>query len=108
MISIGKRDRKIQVLMPAVTRGQSGDVITAYVPRFTRPLYAGVAGATGRERMAAGQNVAAWELKVTILYNANISRNDKVEYNGERYDIVGMAEVGRREGLELLVVRTLQ
>jgi SPP1 family predicted phage head-tail adaptor len=108
MIAIGKRDRRVTVLMQSVTRGQSGDVITAYTPRFSKPLYAGVAGATGRERMAAGQNTAPWELKVTVLYNSGISRNDKVEYNGERYDIVGMSEIGRREGLELLVTRTLQ
>ena len=108
MISIGKRDRKIVVLMPAVTRGASGDSITTYVPRFSKPLHAGVAGASARERMAAGQNTAPWELKLTVLYNAAISRNDRIEYAGETYDIVGMSELGRREGLEMLVVRTLQ
>lgn len=108
MIRIGERDRQVLVLMPAVARGASGDSITTYVPRFSKPLYAGVAGATGREVMAAGQNTAPWELKVTVLYNKGISRNDKVEYNGERYDIVAMAEVGRRQGLELLIVRNLK
>jgi SPP1 family predicted phage head-tail adaptor len=108
MISIGKRDRRITVLVAVTTRGPSRDVVTNYVPRFIKPLHAGVAGATGRERMAAGQNTAPWELKVSVLYNSTISRNDRIEYNGERYDIVGMSEIGRREGLELLVVRTLQ
>lgn len=108
MISIGKRDRKVTVLMSSTSRGISGDVITKLVPRFSKPLHAAVAGATGRERMAAGQNVAAWELKVTILYNAAISRNDVIEYNSERYEIVGMSEIGRRECLELLVTRSLQ
>lgn len=108
MISIGTRDRKVTVLMTSVTRGASGDVITKLVPRFSKPLHAAVAGATGRKRIAAGQNTAPWELKVTILYNAAISRNDVIEYNSERYEIVGMSELGRREGLELLVVRTLQ
>lgn len=108
MISIGKRDRKVQILMPSVNRSPSGSVVTTYVPRFSKPLWAAVAGATGRERMAAGQNTAPWELKVTILYNAVVSRNDRVEYEGERYDLVGMSEIGRREGLELLIVRSLQ
>jgi SPP1 family predicted phage head-tail adaptor len=108
MISIGKRDRKVTVLTPSTTRGASGDVITTLVPRFSKPLHAAVAGASAREMMAAGQNVAAWELKVTILYNTAISRNDVIEYNSERYEIVGMSELGRREGLELLIVRSLQ
>jgi len=108
MISIGRRDRKVLVLMTSVTRGASGDVITKLVPRFSKPLHAAVAGASGRERMAAGQNTAPWELKVTILYNAAISRNDVIEYNSERYEIVGMSELGRREQLELLVTRSLQ
>lgn len=108
MISIGKRDRKVTVLMFSTTRGASGDVITKLTPRFSKPLHAAVAGATGRERMAAGHNTAPWELKVTVLYNAAISRNDVIEYNNERYEIVGMSELGRREGLELLIVRSLQ
>lgn len=110
MISIGKRDRRVTVLMSQTTRevAGSGGSVTTYVPRFSKPLHATVSGASGREVMAAGQNIARWEHKITVLFNSSISRNDKIEYNGERYEIVAMSEIGRRECLEILVTRDLK
>lgn len=105
-MTAGRRDKRVQVLKRVETRGSAGDVLTTYVPRCK--VWGEVLARTGRERISAQQEVAAWDVKVRVLFNPAITHTDKIVLNSVRYDVVHLAELGRQEGLEILAARDLQ
>lgn len=106
MTPSGKRDRRLTILQRQETRGPAGDVVVTYVQRCR--VWAALSGWRGREAFASQQDVPAWELKASILFRKDVSSSDKVEVDGKRYDIVHVAEQGRRDGLELLLTKDLE
>jgi SPP1 family predicted phage head-tail adaptor len=106
MISAGKRDRRVTILRRQETRGPAGDVVVTYAQRCR--VWAALSGWKGREAYASQQDIPAWELRASILFRQDVSASDKVEVDGKRYDIVHVAEVGRREGLDLLLAKDLE
>jgi SPP1 family predicted phage head-tail adaptor len=106
MIDAGSRDRRITLHKRSVARSPTGAEVVTYAPHCR--LWAAVRDRTGRERNASGQGDAlSWDAKVTVLYSAAIDAKDRIEYRNQLHDIVALTELGRREGLELLISKAL-
>ena len=55
----------------------------------------------GDERYAATQMVAEADTRWRIRYRADLTPIDRLSYAGRIYDVTGVVEIGRREGLEI-------
>jgi SPP1 family predicted phage head-tail adaptor len=53
------------------------------------------------ERIGAGQEFAVKELRFTTRYFDDLQATDVIRFDGQNYDVEGIAEIGRREGLEI-------
>lgn len=103
----GALDRRVIILRqgPSVHDGLQ-NLPGAFAPIGTR--WASVKPAMGREAVEHDQKEARAPMSIWLRFDSltrTIAPTDAVELDGERYQIVAPAvEVGRREGIELLVV----
>jgi SPP1 family predicted phage head-tail adaptor len=98
----GPLDRRVTLQRPAETRGAAGDSLIGY--QTVAEVWAGKRDMRGREVLAAGATLAEVETLITIRWRSDIRPAWRVLLDGRAYDIQGMAEVGRRDGLELRCV----
>lgn len=99
MIVAGPLDRRITLERPTVTKGSSGGPITnwgvaAEVWAFVRP-------ASAREFIAGAAEVSEQRTVFRIRWRDDVVTTWRVGFSGQKYRIVGVAEIGRAEGLEL-------
>lgn len=96
-----KLDRRISIYQPIKTQNSYGEI--TYADSLLAVVYAQVVPIGGRETFFAAQLVPEATFKIVIRYRSDIDTTCKVEFESKRYDIAYLAEIGRREGLELLV-----
>ena len=79
-------------------------------PIFNTPIYEWAAIHTIRarttflraaERIGGGQEFAVKELRFATRWFDDLQPTDVIRFDGENFDIEGIAELGRREGLEI-------
>jgi SPP1 family predicted phage head-tail adaptor len=100
MIQAGKLDRRITIQeRTAVQDGAGGETVT-WVDRAT--VWAAKMDVSGREQLMAHQMVPTDLVRFRIRYRSDVAMTDRVVYDGVAYNIQHKAEIGRREGLELL------
>lgn len=97
----GKLDRRVTLQAPTVTKDARGGPVTQWVDQAT--VWAEVVPLRGREFVETAQVVAGAELKVRMRYRTGVLESWRVVHEGTAYDIQHIAEIGRRDGLELLV-----
>ncbi|MDH7795800.1 MULTISPECIES: head-tail adaptor protein [unclassified Beijerinckia] len=102
MIRAGKLDRKIIIYRsgPEVLDAQG-------VPSFTDTTIATLR-AQLLEQNWADQNTDAgvsgqWRATFRTRWHADIGLSDTVEYEGDRFEVIGINEIGRRNGLDIQV-----
>jgi SPP1 family predicted phage head-tail adaptor len=59
---------------------------------------------TGRELFVAKGTIAENSTRFRLRYRNDLNLTDRLEYDGSEYDIKQIAELGRREGLEIVAV----
>jgi SPP1 family predicted phage head-tail adaptor len=96
----GRLDRRITIEQKAVTRGPSGTekktwTTLAKVSAEVRPK-------TGREVFTAGQVAGEADTLFRIRWRTNVTVENRIVFDGRKYDITSVAEMGRRQGLEIL------
>jgi SPP1 family predicted phage head-tail adaptor len=96
-----KLDRRIDILRPVASQNELGEVQYQYV--LDARVSAQVLPIGGRETFMASQIVPEALFKIRIRYRRAITPAHKVVYQSATYDIAHIAEIGRRQGLELLV-----
>ena len=97
----GKLDRRIQIKVKTSTRDSYGAEILTYTVLAT--VWAEKVPVTGREYFAASQFIPEATLKFRIRFREDFDETALSTYDGVDYDIVYMAEIGRADGVELLV-----
>lgn len=107
LIRGGQLDRRITILRAGPTTHDGlQNVPGAIEPIGTR--WASVKPAMGRETVEHDQKEGRQPLSIWLRYDAltkTILPTDAIEFDGDRYELIAPAlEVGRREGIELLVV----
>lgn len=98
----GKRDRRITIERYSVTRSPAGAEVQTWSELAT--VFAEKLDLSDRERVAAAQVSAEITTRFRILYSrrvADVNPKDRISHAGRTYDIWGVKEIGRREGLEI-------
>lgn len=100
MMRAGELDRSIIIQSATETRDSYGDVLPSWTTFAT--VWATVTANRGDERFAAYQVVAQADILFRIRWRSGITVKMRISYDGQIYDIVHIAEIGRREGLDIL------
>jgi SPP1 family predicted phage head-tail adaptor len=98
----GSLDRRVElqhrVLGARTARGSQVETYETYATVWARKQ-----DLTGREYFAAQGMNAEGSTKFVIRFREDVLETDRVLFNGRSYNVRNIAELGRREGLELTV-----
>ena len=98
---IGRLDRLITYERKSVTINATGNETETYTTLFTG--WSSIQPFRGKETTQAGEVVASNFYVIKTRYNSSLKPKDRANYNSNYYDIVSVNELGRKEGLELMV-----
>ena len=96
----GELDRLIVIETPTEGQDDYGGRALTWVTFAT--VWAKVTPTRGRETVAADQVVAQADTVFRIYWLSGLTTKMRVSYDGQLYDIAHLAEIGRREGLDLM------
>ena len=95
----GKLDKRISLQRRSVVRDTFGSGNESFSNLGT--VWAEVRGVSGKEFFESRIENAEDVLEFKIRYREDLSRVDRVVYNGQIYDIINIKEIGRKVGLTL-------
>ena len=98
----GRRDRRIRIERYAVTKSSSGAEVKTWAAVAT--VWAEKLDLSDGERVAAAEVSAEITTRFRILYSstvASVNAKDRIVLGDFTYDILGVKEIGTREGLEI-------
>ena len=93
-------DREIVIQVNAPTRNPYGEAGPSWSTFAT--VWAEVMPVSGREAMQGGQILATADSRFRIRYLSGLKLTHRISYESNTYDIVHIAEIGRRAGHEIL------
>jgi SPP1 family predicted phage head-tail adaptor len=97
----GKLDRFVALQHRIITRNGNGENVATYVT-FDN-VWAGKRDLRGREFFSAQQTNAELQATWTIRWRDDVTVTDRlVDDSGATFDIMHVAEIGRRKGLDLM------
>ena len=99
MLPIGKMDRYIEIQYPKRTKNSFNEDIDNWLA-YAR-VWARAVPLRATERFSSVQERQSKVYAFTIRYIDGIGPEMRIIHNNEAYRITGIAELGRREGLEL-------
>lgn len=104
MIDPGKMDRRIDVQKKVRTRLPNGQIVEGYKPDVQ--CWAMVHSARGNEVYQADKK-SAWRRRSFVTrYHPQITEMHTFVYEGVRWDIESIEEIGRRNGLSITATWT--
>lgn len=95
----GRLDRRITLLRQTETQGADGAPIRTWSE--VGKVWAEVVPVGGKERLQAPQTIAEQTARIRIRYRAGVDVQMRIEHAGLLWEIQGLAEIGRREGIEI-------
>lgn len=95
----GMFDRKVEIQYPKRTKNGMGEDEVEWKPFAT--VWAKAAPLMAKERFLADSERATREYTFTIRYRKGIGPEMRIVHDSLPYQIKGIAEIGRRRGLEL-------
>lgn len=103
MIQAGKLDRRVTVERATATAGPFNEPVETWSPLLTN-VSAAKTDIRDGERFRAGEVMADATTRFLLRWNTlsgTIDARDRLVCEGRTYSIVGVKEVGRREGVEI-------
>lgn len=100
-ISAGQRDRLVELRHVLLTENDSGEEVESW-PTAYATAWAKKDDLSGSKRFLAQQFSHDQLTQFQILWRDDVSTTDRLVLDGSFYEITQVAEVGRREGLDLL------
>lgn len=100
LVPAGRRDRRITIRRKTLTRDAIGGVVETWDNLCV--VWAQKMDVSGREFIAAGQVNPEITTRFRIRWRNDITKAMRVLYDGVDYDIVHIAEMGRRQFLEMI------
>lgn len=85
MITAGKLNERVAILMPEVTRGESGEQLTEY--REIKVVWANVLFQRGAQALAAGEVYMSRNVAITMRNNSLITDRCRLRWDGKVYVI---------------------
>ena len=99
----GKRDRRItlQRVTQTVEAGSGGVATEAWASVYAN-VWACVVPVAGREVLSANRVLAGRSARFYVPFLPGITTKDRISYDGASWNISSIAEIGRRDGMEIL------
>ena len=101
----GRLDRRITIEQPTAAVNTFGEPVQTWADLAT--VWASVRAKSGREFFAGGEQATA-DTVFRIRYRSDVTRVMRISYGGAVYDITAIAEIGRREGLEIIATAEVE
>ena len=98
----GRLDRRITLLSRGTNTDDWNQRGTTYSSFAT--VWAHVSDPGTREREEADQRVTVRTKVFTIRYRSDVNTLTRISYDSDNYDVIGVAEIGRNEGLRITAV----
>lgn len=96
----GRLDRRLVLKRRQLaTPNAHGEQVATYTDYAT--VWAEMLPGAGNEQFIAQTTYASTDARFRIRYRSDVSVTDRVECEGVEYDVIGIAEIGRRKGLEI-------
>lgn len=92
--------RKIIIERETQTRDDFGSIVKTWTTLAT--VYANVIPVSGRELYTSDRSNIRSLTRFFIYYREDVTEKDRINYEGNYYDITYKREVGYRESLELV------
>lgn len=102
-MNIGRLDKRIKHQIRTVTTDDWNHENITWSTRAT--IWASVNFRSGRETQSADQRVNVDRVFFSIRYKSDVSVLDRIEYDGQYYDIESIETIGRRCGLRLITTK---
>jgi len=117
VIAAGKLDRRVEILSTGALAQANAFQADAFQPHSSTQSASGAISTTwqavatvwaeclpgpGREGFGPDQRAAYNATRFRIRYRENVTPLNRLRCGGREYDIHGVQEIGRREGLEML------
>jgi SPP1 family predicted phage head-tail adaptor len=99
-VNAGAMDRRIRIEQATTSADGYGQPIETW--SLLAEVWAEVAPLRGRELWAAQQVNAELTTRFRIRYRSDVTEKMRIICEGTEYDIESIAEIGRREGLEIM------
>ena len=95
-------DRRILILQRSTSTDAWNQNLGSYVQVLE--VWAEVKDLGAKEREEADQRVTVNPKIFTIRYRSEVSTKHRISYDGDIYQITGITEIGRKEGLRITAV----
>ena len=99
-MNIGRMDRKVEVQRRTTAVDTFGQRNETWAKRFD--AWAMKKDDFANERVEAGQVVEVVRTTWTMRYNDTLKHTDRILYDGGTYYVLGIVELGRKEGMKVL------
>lgn len=96
----GRLNQRVIFEQKSTTRAGTGEEVVSWVIFVT--VWGEVKQLRGREFFAAAQMQGSVDHQIFIRYRSDITRAMRAVWNGQPLDIVSIAEIGNRDGLEIM------
>ena len=99
MLVLGELRHVIQVLGKTITKDEYGAETTVWANKIR--LRAGRKFIGGDKTIDNKEVFNSQRIVFTTLYRKTINENDRIEFNGKKYAINSISEIGYKEGLQI-------
>lgn len=99
---IGPLDRRIRIERATATTDDFGREVRTWA--LLSEVWAAVEYGTGAEQRLAMETVADQRRSFRIRWFEALLPTDRIVYESRAWDILDVAELGRREGLEIIAI----
>jgi SPP1 family predicted phage head-tail adaptor len=103
MIRSGNLDRRVVIQTSTESQGSTGEVTPSWSTFAT--VWASRRDTLGSERVRAGAETAMADAVFRIRWLSGVTAKMRLTEGSDVWDIVALAELGRREGLDLTCTR---
>lgn len=102
LLAKGRLSRRVTIVRPAVTTNAHNEPVESGATRSA--TWCSMAPGPGTERFQNAELAASAPMRFIFLYRPDLVRDtDRIEADdGRTYEILWWAEIGRREGIEVL------
>lgn len=104
MPAAGRLDRLAKIWRKTSTQDETGQPVETWA--VWSMIKVGKRDVRADERFRANQEIASGTAVFTAHWLADLTVQDRIELDETMYDIIAIAELGRRSGLEITAVAT--
>lgn len=98
----GRLDRRITIQRATTVANDFNELVQTWATHAT--VWAHAAPVMDAEKIRAGEMLGLKSYRFTIRYSSDVADVDptyRLTFDGRTYDVSGIKELGRREGLEI-------